>query len=1022
MIQSYKELIKQTIVLYQDYKIKNILSINDLNIALKALNSIYEQCIELEENNNGLNNKLSAIKNDLTVLFRSYGINSINNLIKLLYNDSVIKQLALDPKYEIIQNYCHPISYQVHAMPKRRIEKKISKIKTTDEIMILNSAKHLECFDLCRVKKEFNIRVSGIRICILIKKYKQVLIIDAIVDDLSLRNLDYPYIVNYDNQYKSSENNLFLSYLNTLRIKDKLIYNSEEIYYKYEGILTYYKLLKNTLLNKTIQDFINEDMYTQRSILIKLLLDINNIEHLYIAYLLYDLLNNDSVTSLDSINQEIIYNSLPWSVKVNFKIAMKHTMEYTNKMLAFDYNKVPLEQKICLLKAPNSVKEKAMTKLKEIKSKPEDSGGKAKHYLDGLLKIPFGVYYTEPILNMIPELLKKLKESDLNIELVSDLNNLHNQINELIKIDYNNKKNELVLNLKHLSKRSCNHIVKLINELIMKNKLSDTKMDSRISKDKLIKEISIFIEKYYQKEFFYKFIQINNCSCLNKELYYLKNEIYTTKKSLFNYMKDVNNTLNEAVHGHTEAKRQIERVIGQWISGEPIGYTLGFEGPPGVGKTSLAKEGIAKCLINEKGESRPFAFIAIGGEPNSSTICGHNYTYVGSNWGKIVDIVQDKKIMNPIFFIDELDKISKTEQGKEIIGVLTHIIDSTQNMHFQDRFFSGIDLDISKALFIFSYNDVSCIDRILLDRIHRVKFNHLSIKDKKIIVKKHILPKICKSMNLTNCINISDEVVEFIISNYTYESGVRKLKELLFEIIGEINLELINQEINYEFPVNITIDNVKNKYLKEHTPIIIQKIYGAPRIGFINGLWANAQGNGGVTHIECMYFNCSTAFELKLTGQQGDVMKESMTVAKNLAWSLLTKKEQQDILKKFKVTKNQGIHIHVPEGATPKDGPSAGTAITICLYSLFSNKPISNIIAITGEINLSGNVTAICSLDLKILGGIKAGIKQFIFPEQNKFHFDKFINKYKNDKELIDIKFHMVNNIEDVKKLCFNII
>ena len=502
MIQSYKELIKQTIVLYQDYKIKNILSINDLNIALKALNSIYEQCIELEENNTGLNSKLSAIKNDLTVLFRSYGINSLNNLIKLLYNDSIIKQLALDSKYEIIQNYCHPISYQLHAMPKRRIEKNLSKMKIIDEMMIINSAKHLECFDLCRIRKEFNIRVSGLRICIIIKKYKQILVVDAIVDDLALSNLDYAYIVNYNNQYKSSENNLFKSYLNSLRIKDKLIYNNEEISYKYEGILTYYKTLKNTLLNKTIQDFINEDMYIQRNILIKLLLDINNIEHLYIAYLLYDLLNNDSVSSLDSINQEQIYNSLPWSIKINFKIAMKHTMEYTNKLLAFDYNKVPLEQKICLLKAPNNVKEKAMTKLKEIKAKPEDSGGKAKHYLDGLLKIPFGVYYTEPVLNMIPELLKKLKDNQLDIKLVSDLKNLEKQMNDLIKIDYSSNKSTFIKSLKNISKRTINHIIKIVNELKLNNKLDEEKIDSRLSKNKIIKEIIVFIEKILSTTFF----------------------------------------------------------------------------------------------------------------------------------------------------------------------------------------------------------------------------------------------------------------------------------------------------------------------------------------------------------------------------------------------------------------------------------------------------------------------------------------------------------------------------------------
>ena len=156
--------------------------------------------------------------------------------------------------------------------------------------------------------------------------------------------------------------------------------------------------------------------------------------------------------------------------------------------------------------------------------------------------------------------------------------------------------------------------------------------------------------------------------------------------------------LDNAIYGHQLAKRQVERVIGQWISGEQTGYTLGFEGPPGVGKTSLAKEGIAKCLLGANGTTRPFAFIAIGGEPNSSTLVGHNYTYVGSNWGKIVDVLMQKKIMNPIFYIDELDKISKTEQGREIIGILTHIIDSTQNMHFQDRFFSGIDLDIFQPM------------------------------------------------------------------------------------------------------------------------------------------------------------------------------------------------------------------------------------------------------------------------------------------------------------------------------------
>ena len=174
--------------------------------------------------------------------------------------------------------------------------------------------------------------------------------------------------------------------------------------------------------------------------------------------------------------------------------------------------------------------------------------------------------------------------------------------------------------------------------------------------------------------------------------------------------------------------------------------------------------------------------------------------HVGSTWGRIVDILMEKKCMNPIIFIDELDKVSRTEHGKEIIGILTHLIDSTQNEHFQDKYFNGIDLDVSKILFVFSYNDVSVIDRILLDRIHRIKFNYLTINDKINIVNKYLLPDMYKNMGLDNIINFTDENIKFIISNYTNEAGVRKLKEIIFEIISEINLELLKEvSTNYTF-------------------------------------------------------------------------------------------------------------------------------------------------------------------------------------------------------------------------------
>jgi len=422
--------------------------------------------------------------------------------------------------------------------------------------------------------------------------------------------------------------------------------------------------------------------------------------------------------------------------------------------------------------------------------------------------------------------------------------------------------------------------------------------------------------------------------------------------------------------------------------------------------------------IKEKGIARPFAFIAMGGSTNSSTLDGHNYTYVGSTWGRIVDILMDTKIMNPIIFIDELDKVSKTENGKEIIGILTHLIDQTQNDTFQDKYFNGIPLNLSKALFIFSYNDVELIDKILLDRIHRIKFDMISVEDKVIITRNFILPEIYKKMGLENMIDISDAVIEYIINDYTAEPGVRKLKELMFEIIGEINLDILkNTGVLTEIPICLTIELIKNKYLKERTEVRPMKIHGEPLVAVINGLWANSAGKGGILPIEAAYFPCTTFLDLKLTGMQGDVMKESMTVAKSLAWSLFLKNTENKLI----ADKNQGVHIHVPEGATPKDGPSAGTAITIVLYSLFSEKKIKNEIAITGEICLQGRVTAIGGLDLKILGGIRAGVKTFIYPQENIKDFGKFMEKYGDKSFVQGIKFIAVERIEEVLDLVFDI-
>jgi len=165
---------------------------------------------------------------------------------------------------------------------------------------------------------------------------------------------------------------------------------------------------------------------------------------------------------------------------------------------------------------------------------------------------------------------------------------------------------------------------------------------------------------------------------------------------------------------------KFKRIVGQWINGEMKGQIFGLVGPPGVGKTTICKNGLSKCLVNANGQSRPYAFLALGGATNGSYLVGHNYTYLGSRWGHIVEILMETKCMNPIIYIDELDKVSGTEHGKEIIGILTHMTDPVQNKEFHDKYFQGINIDLSKVLFVFSYNDRHLIDRILRDRIQEI--------------------------------------------------------------------------------------------------------------------------------------------------------------------------------------------------------------------------------------------------------------------------------------------------------------
>ena len=389
---------------------------------------------------------------------------------------------------------------------------------------------------------------------------------------------------------------------------------------------------------------------------------------------------------------------------------------------------------------------------------------------------------------------------------------------------------------------------KKTNEIdYFKNKLSN-KQQLKIMKD--LKEINshINIDKPYRLALLeakmpakYKAIALQKLIALKtmepgeSEYYKIKNWVDTFMKIPFginkslsvkmddgiekchNFMDNAKQVLDDCVYGLEDAKMQIMQMIGQWISNPgAMGTAIAIKGPPGTGKTSLVKEGISKIL------GREFAFIALGGAGDASFLEGHSYTYEGSSWGKILQILIDSKCMNPVIYFDELDKISDTPRGEEIVGILTHLTDTSQNTQYHDKYFSEIDFDLSKCLFIFSYNDESKVNPILKDRMYRIQTKGYDAKEKTIIAQKYILPKIREQVNFTEKdVIIPDDTIQYLVSNEVFtnnEAGVRNLKRCLEIIHTKLNLFRLmkpdtklfskDMDIKVEFPFTVTRKDV----------------------------------------------------------------------------------------------------------------------------------------------------------------------------------------------------------------------
>ncbi len=454
--------------------------------------------------------------------------------------------------------------------------------------------------------------------------------------------------------------------------------------------------------------------------------------------------------------------------------------------------------------------------------------------------------------------------------------------------------------------------------------------------------------------------------------------------------------LDEDHYNLEKAKSRIlEYLAVKKIKPDAKGAILCFVGPPGVGKTSLGQS-IARAL------NRKFIRISLGGIRDEAEIRGHRRTYVGALPGRIISALRRVKVKNPVIVLDEVDKIGVDFRG-DPASALLEVLDPEQNKEFVDHYLE-VPFDLSKVLFITTANTTITIPPALLDRMEVIEIPGYTLEEKLKIAKFYLIPREIENHGLNNYkIEFEDKAIEEIINKWTREAGVRQLDRKIAEILRKIALQVAEKNLkNKKFLIKST--NV-SKFLGP--PLFYSEVAERQNeIGVAIGLAWTPFG-GDIIFIEAL--KMPGKGQLKLTGHLGNVMKESAQAA----YSLLRANSE-----KWKIKNNDfdkyDVHIHVPAGAIPKDGPSAGIAILMALVSLFSNRPIKKFLAMTGEITLRGKILPVGGIKEKVLAARRAGIKEIILPKWNK----KDLQDIPKD-VLKDLVFHFVDNVQEAYKISF---
>jgi len=461
-------------------------------------------------------------------------------------------------------------------------------------------------------------------------------------------------------------------------------------------------------------------------------------------------------------------------------------------------------------------------------------------------------------------------------------------------------------------------------------------------------------------------------------------------------LKEAIKILNEDHYGLKKPKeRIIEYLAIKSITNSLKAPILCFYGPPGCGKTSLAKS-IARSL------NRKFIKCSLGGISDEAEIRGHRRTYVGSKPGRIIQNIRRVGVSNPVFLLDEIDKIGKNALRGDVSSALLEVLDPEQNKEFIDSYLE-VPFDLSDVLFICTANDLESIPTALIDRLELIELESYTLLEKIRIAKLYLIKKELKINGFSNRnIVFSDKAIAYIVEHYTEESGVRELEREIATILRKIAVEELTKNVKYEKEINV--EDVK-KFLGVEI-YNFNKKNDELQIGVVNGL-AYTPFGGDVLPIEINYFKGEG--NLVLTGQLGDVMKESSELAFDYIRGHAKEFNiDEDIFNKI------DVHLHAPSGSIKKDGPSGGCAITVAMYSAFKKLKIDQSIALTGEITLTGNVLPIGGLKEKTLGAIRNGIKTIILPLENKKDIEELDDYIKKS-----IKFVYIKNVKEALNYIF---